>query len=89
MDESTLLGIASRFYGEKLSAIDELALDSVGEFLNVHNGVFCSFLADTGISADLQPPNVKEMDKPLQLSNDPISIGTSFGTFEIILSLKD
>lgn len=89
MDESALLEIASRFYGEKLSAVDELVLDSVGEFLNVHNGVFCSFLSDAGVMADLQPPSVKQMDKPFQLSNHRVAIGTSFGAFEIILSLKE
>jgi len=89
MDESALLGIASHFYGEKLVTVDELALDSVGEFLNVHNGVFCSLLSDAGVMADLQPPLVKQRDMSFQLSNYRIAVDTSFGMFEIILSLKE
>jgi len=89
MDESTLLEIACRFYGEKLLAVDELVLDSVGEFLNVHNGIFCSLLSDAGVMADLRPPFVKQGDKSFQLSNYRVAVCTSFGTFEIILSLKE
>lgn len=89
MDETVLLEIASRFYGEKLPEVAELTLDSVGEFLNVHNGVFCSWLFDAGVVADLQPPIVKQGDKPLQLSSYCVALGTSFGKFEIILSLNE
>jgi len=89
MDEAALLEIASRFYGEKLLAVDELTLDSVGEFLNVHNGIFCSLLFDAGFMADLQPPFVKQSDTSFQLLSYRVAVGTSFGTFEIILSLRE
>jgi CheY-specific phosphatase CheX len=89
MDESVLLEIASRFYGERLPEVVELALDSVGEFLNVHNGVFCSLLSDAGTMVDLQPPFVMQSNKSFQLSNYCVTVGTSFGKFEIILSLKE
>jgi hypothetical protein len=89
MDESVLLEIASRFYGEALPEVVELALDSVGEFLNVHNGVFCSLLSDAGIMVDLQPPFVMQSNKSFELSNYCVTVGTSFGKFEIVLSLKE
>lgn len=87
MDETVLLEIASRFYGEKLSVADELALDSVSEFLNVHNGVFCSLLSDAGFKTDLQPPFGSRDEKPFQAAVYRIAVGTSFGQFELILSL--
>jgi len=61
----------------------------VGEFLNVHNGVFCSLLSDAGVMADLQPPLVKQRDTSFQLSNYRVAVDTSFGMFEIMLSLKE
>ena len=89
MDDAVLLELASRFYGEKLPMVNELALDSVGEFLNVHNGIFCSSLSDSQVVADLQPPSVKQIDNSLALSNYRVTIGTSFGAFTIIFSLKE
>jgi len=88
MEESVVLEVATRFYGEKLTSVDELALDSVGEFLNVNNGVFCSSLSDRGIMIDLQPPVVIKQDGEAgKASNYRLNTLTSFGDFEIILSL--
>jgi len=89
MDDHMLLEIASRFYGEKLSTVDELALDCVGEFLNVHNGVFGGSLSDAGLMVDLLPQFVTQIDKPFSATDYRVTIGTSFGRFEIMLSLKD
>jgi len=88
MEESVVLEVATRFYGEKLTSVDELALDSVGEFLNVNNGVFCSSLSDRGIMTDLQPPVVIKQDGEIGKANNyRLNTLTSFGDFEIILSL--
>lgn len=89
MDDQSLLEIASRFYGEKLSTVDDLALDCVGEFLNVHNGVYSSLLSDAGLKVDLLPQFVTQMDKPFSRTDYRVTIGTSFGIFEIVLSLKE
>lgn len=89
MDEAVLLEVASRFYGEELPMVNELAVDSIGEFLNVHNGVFCSFLSDVQVTADLLPPSIKQIDNSLALSNYRVTIGTSFGAFTIIFSFKE
>ena len=89
MDNQVLLEIASRFYGEKLLKVDELALDCVGEFLNVHNGVFGGSLSDAGLMVDLLPQFVTQIDKPFSATDYRVTVGTSFGRFEIILSLKE
>ena len=88
MEESVLLAIATRFYGEKLVTVDELALDSVSEFLNVNNGVFCSSLSERGLMTDLQPPIVIEQNGETgKIGDYCVNTATSFGNFEIILSL--
>ncbi len=88
MGEAVLLEIASRFYGEKLAAVDELALDSAGEFMNVHNGVFCSVLSNDGIKADLGPQAVRQDDIPETGGICRVGIGTSFGEMELVLTLS-
>jgi CheY-specific phosphatase CheX len=88
MDDHVLLEIASRFYGEKISTVDELALDCAGEFLNVHNGVFGGSLSDAGIIVDLLPQFVTPIDRPFSATDYRLTVSTSFGPFEIILSLK-
>ncbi|MHC1759391.1 MAG: chemotaxis protein CheX [Negativicutes bacterium] len=88
MDDRMLLEIASRFYGESLPTVDEMAMDCAGEFLNVHNGVWSSSLSDAGIVVDLLPQFVLQTDRPFSSTDYRIALGTSFGRFEIILSLK-
>jgi CheY-specific phosphatase CheX len=90
MEESVLLEIASRFYGENLMEVDEMALDTVGEFLNVHNGIFCSSLSESGFITDLQTPFVlKKGKEPFRPIDYRVAIGTSFGDFEVILSVEE
>lgn len=89
LEEAVLLEIASRFYGEKLSTVDEMALDCVGEFLNVNNGVFGNTLSDVGLTANLQPQVVNQGENHFQPTDYYVTVGTSFGKFEIILSLKE
>lgn len=88
LEGNVLLEIASRFYGEKLSAVDELALDCVGEFLNVNNGVFSNSLSDIGLTADLQPQVINQGEAVFHSTDYQVTVGTSFGKFEIILSVK-
>jgi hypothetical protein len=87
IEEGVLLELASRFCGEKLIVVDEMALDSAGEFLNVHNGVFCGALSDNGLHVDLEPQLVQQGDTFLDAGSYRIGIGTSFGQLELILSL--
>ncbi|WP_371377939.1 chemotaxis protein CheX [Sporomusa aerivorans] len=87
MGEAVLLELASRFYGEKLTAVTELALDSAGEFINVHNGVFCTTLSNEGIVADLGPQAVHQSGLPATCRTYRAGIGTSFGPIELILTI--
>lgn len=89
MDEVVLLETASRFYGEKLWAPEEMALGSVGEFLNVHNGVFGGALSERGLTTDLQPPVVQKAANQADASSYHIVIGTSFGQFVLVLFLNN
>jgi hypothetical protein len=87
MDAKTVMATANRFSDENLSIVDEMALDSIGEFLNVHNGVFCSVLSTNGFKVDLQPQSVRQQESPLNAPGYLIAIGTSLGRFDFRLSI--
>ena len=84
VEQPVLLELAGRFYGESFTTVNELALDSVGEFLNVHNGVFCSSLSDMGLLVDLKAQSVQQGDS-LDRQSFRVNIGTSFGQIELVL----
>lgn len=87
MDEQTVLAAANRFSGETLTHVDEMALDSIGEFLNVHNGVFCSVLSTNDLKVDLQPQVILKQER-LAASDYRIAIETSLGRFDFRLSFN-
>lgn len=86
MEESVLLEIASRFSGETLTQVDELATDSVAEFLNVHNGVFSGNMSELGISVNLQPQSIGKAADLVANHDYRVAIGLSFGRIDVLLS---
>lgn len=86
VEQPVLLELAGRFYGESFTTVNELALDSAGEFLNVHNGVFCSSLSDMGLVVDLKAQSVHPGDR-FDGQSFRVNIGTSFGQIELVLSI--
>ena len=88
MNESVLLEAAGRFYGEPIAALDDLALDSIGEFLNVYHGVFCANLATAGVEVDLLPQIVQK-NPGWHEYTFRIPLATSFGQMDLVLSLPD
>lgn len=86
MDEPVLLEVAARFSGEVLQQVDELATDSVAEFLNVHNGVFGGNLSEQGIAVDLQPQQISKTGDWDDKTGYRVSIGLSFGRIDVLLS---
>ncbi|MDD2482471.1 MAG: hypothetical protein PHC44_07035 [Lutispora sp.] len=53
LDDNVLLDIASRFSGEQLNLGDELVEGSIGEFLNLHNGIFLINMSNNGIELQM------------------------------------
>jgi len=87
LKEAVLIKLASRFSGESLTEADELALDSAGEFFNVHNGIFSGTLSQVGLDVELEPQSVQK-SKALPSHVYRIPIGTSFGQIDLVLSLR-
>jgi hypothetical protein len=57
--EPAMAEFASRFAKMAVSGMDEVARDSLGEFMNVHNGLFLSKLSNEWVELELLPPDYK------------------------------
>ena len=91
-----VLVIADTYAGESFDALDLDALDSVGEFINIVNGLFATSLSGQNIHVELLPPTLLEGDVtmgaeggfckvPLLLNRKSVDLIVSVGN-EVALS---
>lgn len=84
--EDTFLKFASKFAGEELCKLDELTIESFGEFLNLHNGIFTVNESDLGREYDLTPQTLLEAE---ELSPPEETVGVKihlpYGTVNLII----
>ncbi len=87
-DEKPFIGFAEKYAGEKFEAADEYTQASVGEFLNLVNGLFLVNMSNNNIELELDP-QVVEKDKSLNLYNAfSVPFEFSFGKVEFIIAAK-
>jgi hypothetical protein len=86
LDDALLLELATRFSGEQLDTVDELAKDSLAEFLNETNGIFTVNMSDRGIELDLKPQQVQQAQLPLKGFRIPLKL--SGGQFDLYIDFK-
>jgi CheY-specific phosphatase CheX len=86
MDDATLLELARGYSGEHLNVLDELAKDSVTEFLNVVNGVFCVNASNQGADLDLEPQTIVQCSELTLENSYCIPVKLPFGTVNLILA---
>ena len=67
-DDKGILAIAEAFAKQFFDGVNVNALDSVGEFINICNGLFATEKSKEGMNLNLNPP---------KLSKDPIDINGS------------
>lgn len=87
--DDVFLELAKRYSQEELPEIDELAMDSVEEFLNVVNGLFTIQLAKEKITAELGLPASGENIQPDGKEQLRLRVITAFGSFEAVLSAEE
>ena len=85
LSDADLIDVASRFSQESLTQVDELAKDSVSEFLNLHNGIFLVNVSDKGFNLDLLPPAITPNTGHYTGYRIPIAL--SSGRIELVLSI--
>ncbi|MBQ8568995.1 MAG: chemotaxis protein CheX [Oscillospiraceae bacterium] len=86
-EDAAYIAFASRYAGEELDAVDEMADASAGEFLNLHNGLFAVNVSnDSGVELVLEPQNVIRNEKQTGLTDTyKIPLAFPFGTVTFIL----
>lgn len=87
-DEPTFLKFASKYAEEELLIVDELSIESFGEFLNLHNGIFTVNESNKGVEYDLTPQVLKN-EKTTDKLNEAVGvkIHLPFGTVNLIISV--
>jgi hypothetical protein len=85
-EDSVLLELARRYSDEEIGEMNELAIDSIGEFLNVTNGLFCINLSNMGLDLDLHPQTVTRGAAFLRKTNYTAVIDTGFGKINLVLA---
>ena len=57
-DDAGILYIAEKYAMDSFDAVDEDALDSVAEFINIVNGLYATSLSYQRVSVEMMPPNL-------------------------------
>ncbi|WP_291634808.1 hypothetical protein [Clostridium sp.] len=83
-EEKVFALIASRYAEEELSIVDEMTKDSVGEFLNLNNGLYLVGMSNVGIELDMESQSVA-FDKTVD-STYVLPIELPFGRMELIIA---
>lgn len=87
--DQVFLELARRYSEEDLAEIDELAIDSLEEFLNVINGIFTVDLARKKIEAELGLPRSGENVQPHSSRQLCLRVYTAFGSFRVVLAVDE
>lgn len=87
LTEPSLLQIASAYAEEPMTNVDDIAKDSVGEFLNLNNGLFLVNMSNDGVELGLVPQSTQQ-NVQLQSSTNQflITVHLTNGSFDLILS---
>lgn len=82
--------LGSKYANEEFNTTDELTQASVGELLNMQNGLFLVNMSDSGVELDMEPQLV-ESNKTLSGMKSAycIPINMPFGKFDFIISEAD
>lgn len=87
--DDVFLELARRYSHEELEGVDLLAIDCVGEFLNVMTGLFAVELGKRELDVDLEMPHWEKNLQPEAAKLLQLSLLTPVGTFQLILSADE
>lgn len=87
--EPVYLKLAERYSDEELPEMDEMAKDSIEEFINVLNGMFSVSLGEQKIETDLQLPRFGQNVNPHGSNQLRLRIHSSVGAFQVVLATDE
>ena len=86
-DTEVFVKLAGKFAQEELTEADELAQASVGEFLNLHNGIFLVNMSNNGVELEMKPQIVsKDTMVKSKVKGYIISCHMTWGDFDLIIN---
>ena len=85
-EDAEFLELAGRYSEEDLTEIDEIAIDSIQEYLNVINGIFSIQLAERSIDVELEVPRWGAVVIPQGHRQLIMRVCTDFGMIYVIVS---
>ncbi len=88
-ENAKFLELARRYSEEDLTEIDEMAIDSIQEFLNVINGIYSIRLAERDIQADLEVPRWGTVVVPHGHRQLVMRVCTDFGRIYVVLAADE
>lgn len=82
-DENCFIKFASKYAEEELTCVNEIVEDSVGEFLNLQNGIFLVNMSNVGVELEM---NSQEAYSNIKVNNVyKVSVDLSFGKISILI----
>lgn len=87
--EPVYLKLAEIYSEEELPEMDEMARDSIEEFINVVNGMFCVELGEQKIETDLELPRFGENIKCRGSNQLRLKVHTSVGSFQVVMATDE
>ena len=88
-DERVFLEMARRYSHEDIELVDDLAVDSIAEFLNVMNGLFAVNLSQRDMDVDLEMPRSACNVRPDGSHQLMLRVFTDFGSFVLVLATDE
>lgn len=78
--------LAGKFAQEQITEPDELAQASVGEFLNLHNGIFLVNMSNNGLELEMQPQTISR-DYTVKCPNQAyvVTCNMIWGKFDVVM----
>jgi hypothetical protein len=86
LPDKTLIRLASLYSGETIDEINELALDSAAEFLNLHNGMFSITIGNRGSEVEMLPQKVDRSPGLSIKQGYAMSIVTPLGRLRLVIA---
>ena len=87
--ESVYLKLAERYSEEELPEMDEMAQDSIEEFINVLNGMFSVELGEQKIETDLELPRFGKNVVPQGSHQLRLKVHSSVGSFQVVIATDE
>ena len=87
--EPVYLKLAERYSEEELPEMDEMARDSIEEFINVLNGMFSVSLGEEKIETDLELPRFGENVTPHGSHQLRLRVHSAVGSFQVVMATDE